>query len=149
MGEVRLTDIRAEPLSIDEVVDAVADLAAGGVTTFTGAVRAEADGRPVTGLRYEAHPDAAATLRRIATEVAATPGVRAVAATHRTGELTVGEVSVVVAASAGHRQEAFAAARTLIDRLKAEVPIWKQELFADGASHWVGTPGERTVSSPR
>ena len=70
--------------------------------------------------------------------VAAADGVVAVAAVHRLGDLTIGDVAVVVAVSAVHRGEAFAASRRLIDELKAEVPIWKHQRFADGSDEWVG-----------
>ena len=70
---------------------------------------------------------------RVATE----PGVIAVAAVHRVGELAVGDLAVVVAAAAGHRTEAFGASRRLIDELKAEVPLWKHEVFVDGETAWV------------
>jgi molybdopterin synthase catalytic subunit len=62
------------------------------------------------------------------------------AAVHRVGDLVVGDLAVVVAAGAAHRAEAFAAARQLIDDLKAEVPIWKHQRFADGTQEWVGAP---------
>jgi molybdopterin synthase catalytic subunit len=69
--------------------------------------------------------------------VAADSGVIAVAAVHRVGELAVGDTAVVVAAAAGHREDAFGAARRLIDELKADVPIWKHEVFVDGETAWV------------
>jgi molybdopterin synthase catalytic subunit len=98
------------------------------------------DGRAaeVTGLSYSAHPTAEAELRRVAEKVVADFPVRALAATHRVGELRVGEIAVVVAVSSPHRDEAFAAARRLIDDLKSEVPIWKHQTFVDGESEWVG-----------
>jgi molybdopterin synthase catalytic subunit len=64
--------------------------------------------------------------------------VRAIAAVHRVGDLAVGDLAVVVAAACPHRDEAFTACRTLIDDLKAEVPIWKHQVFADGGDEWVG-----------
>ncbi|HWH30082.1 MAG TPA: molybdenum cofactor biosynthesis protein MoaE [Mycobacteriales bacterium] len=131
--------MRAEPLDTREVLAAVEDDGAGGVVAFTGLVRDRDGGRPVTALEYEAHPDAERALRRVAEAVAADLPV-AVAALHRTGLLAVGDVAVVVAASAAHRGEAFDAARRLIDDLKREVPIWKRQVFADGAEEWVGTP---------
>jgi molybdopterin synthase catalytic subunit len=76
----------------------------------------------------------------VAEQVATDLPVCAVAAVHRTGELAVGDVAVVVAAAAAHRDEAFAAARRLIDDLKETVPIWKRQVFADGGEEWVGSP---------
>jgi molybdopterin synthase catalytic subunit len=135
---MRLYAIRSEPLSVDECIRAVTHPGAGGITTFVGTVRAENDGRSVTLLEYEAYATMAEKeLRRIAEALEGElPGVR-LAATHRIGALRVGEVAVVCAASAPHRAEAFAAARRFIDRIKAEVPIWKREHGPDGP-HWVG-----------
>jgi molybdopterin synthase catalytic subunit len=140
VGEVRLVDLRQEPLSVDEVLVAVRDPAAGGVVVFVGAVRDEDGGRSVATLDYTAHPTAVGVLARVADEVAALPGVVAVAAVHRDGHLDVGDVAVVVAVSAGHRGDAFVAARRLIDELKARTPIWKRQLFVDGSQEWVGSP---------
>ncbi len=90
-------------------------------------------------LSYSAHPSAGAELRRVAEKVAAGFGALAVAAVHRTGELAVGELAVVVAVSCAHRGEAFDACRALIDELKATVPIWKHQEFGDGESEWVNS----------
>jgi molybdopterin synthase catalytic subunit len=137
---VRLTGLRATPIDAAEVLAAVDDGGAGGVVSFTGLVRDHDGGRTVTSLEYVAHPDAEAGMRAVAEEVAKDLPVQAVAALHRTGVLAVGDVAVVVAASAAHRGEAFEAARRLIDDLKATVPIWKRQVFADGDEEWVGSP---------
>jgi len=139
-GLVRLAALRDEPLSVDEVVDAVRDPAAGGLVVFVGTVRDNDDGRAVDRLDYEAHPSAEQRLRDVAEAVAAKWPTVAVAATHRVGSLAIGDIAVVVAASCPHRGEAFEAARALIDELKATVPIWKHQLFSDGDEEWVGTP---------
>lgn len=138
---VRLVDIRETPLSVDEVFQAVQDPAAGGTALFVGTVR---DVDPtvdpeakVVRLDYSSHPSALDKLRDVAERVATEPGVIAVAAVHRVGELAVGDLAVVVAAAAGHRTEAFGASRRLIDELKAEVPLWKHEVFVDGETAWV------------
>ena len=138
---VRLIDIRETPLSVDEVVRAVADPAAGGTALFVGTVR---DVDPtvdpdalVARLDYSSHPTAMARLTDVAERIAADSDVIALAAVHRVGELAVGETAVIVAAAARHRDEAFAAARRLIDDLKAEVPIWKNEVFVGGETAWV------------
>lgn len=135
-----LVDIRSVPLSVDEVLAAVTDPTAGGVVSFTGLVRSSDGGRVVTALEYSAHPSALARMTEVVAGVGSAPGVVAVAALHRVGPLVVGDLAVVVAASAGHRDEAFVACRRLIDEIKAEVPIWKHQLFADGTQEWVGTP---------
>lgn len=137
---IRLAAIRNTPLSVEEVLAAVEDPAAGGVVSFTGLVRSSDEGRRVTALEYSAHPAATEALLSVMDAVAADLPVVAVAAVHRVGMLAIGDVAVVVAASAAHRDEAFLAARRLIDDLKATVPIWKHQLFTDGTEEWVGTP---------
>ena len=133
------TDVRDVPLSVDEVVAAVQDRTAGGIALFLGAVRDHDHGRVVTSLDYSAHPTASELLQKVAEAVAADhPDVVALAAIHRVGELAIGDLAVVVGASAPHRAEAFAACRDFIDTLKEQVPIWKHEAFADGDSSWVG-----------
>ncbi|MEX2291537.1 MAG: molybdenum cofactor biosynthesis protein MoaE [Mycobacteriales bacterium] len=140
MHVIRLLALRETPLDVDEVLAAVEDPRAGGVVSFTGLVRDHDGGRGVRELEYTAHPDAGAALRRVAEAVAADLPVHGLAATHRTGLLRVGDVAVVVAASAAHRGQAFEAARRLIDDLKGSVPIWKRQVFDDGDEEWVGTP---------
>ena len=140
MDVVRLVALRDAPLDVAEVLAAVEDPAAGGVVSFTGLVRDHDGGRGVTDLEYQAHPGAEAALRAVADRIAAELPVHALAAVHRTGLLAVGDIAVVVAASASHRGQAFEAARRLIDDLKATVPIWKRQVFDDGAQEWVGTP---------
>ncbi|MEV4893780.1 molybdenum cofactor biosynthesis protein MoaE [Nonomuraea sp. NPDC050547] len=138
MDVIRLLDIRDTPLSVDEVYAAVGDHAAGGTTLFVGTVREQDQGKPVKRLSYSAHPSARAELRRVAEKVAADFPVTALAAVHRVGDLELGDIAVIVAAACPHRGEAFAASRRLIDDLKAEVPIWKHQLFGDGSAEWVG-----------
>lgn len=140
MDVLRLLALRDTPIAAEELLAAVADPGAGGVVSFTGLVRASDGGREVTQLEYSAHPSALAALRDVAAAVARDLPVCGLAAVHRTGLLEVGDVAVVVAASAPHRTEAFEAARRLIDDLKATVPVWKRQVFADGEQEWVGTP---------
>ncbi|MGW5046624.1 molybdenum cofactor biosynthesis protein MoaE [Streptomyces griseoluteus] len=135
---IRLLGLRDTPLSLDEVYGAVGDDAAGGTALFVGTVRAHDGGKSVASLEYSAHPSAEAELRRVAEEIAAEFPVRALAAVHRTGLLAIGDVAVITAVSCPHRAEAFAACRTLIDTLKHEVPVWKRQIFTDGATEWVG-----------
>jgi molybdopterin synthase catalytic subunit len=137
---LRLLALRDTPLDVAEVLAAVEDPAAGGVVSFTGLVRDHDGGRGVRELEYIAHPDAVHALRAVAEAVAAELPVHGLAAVHRTGLLAVGDVAVVVAASAAHRGQAFEAARRLIDDLKQQVPVWKRQVFTDGAQEWVGTP---------
>jgi molybdopterin synthase catalytic subunit len=137
---VRLLDIRDTALSVDEVLAAVADPRAGGIAVFIGAVRDHDDARPVAELGYTAHPSALAELRRVAEGVVAAYPVCGLAAVHRTGDLVVGDLAVVLAVSCPHRGEAFEAARRLIDDLKEQVPLWKHQRFLDGDAQWVGSP---------
>ena len=137
---VRLVEIRETPLEVSEVVAAVSDDAAGGLTLFVGAVRDEDGDRAVAHLDYTAHPTALDRLRDVVDAIVERHPVTAVAAVHRVGLLKIGDLAVVVAAAAPHRGVAFDAARDLIDDLKATVPIWKHQVFADGAEEWVGTP---------
>jgi len=137
---VRLVELRDTPLDVTQVLESVEDDASGGVTLFVGRVRDHDGGKGVVALDYTAHPTAEATLRAVCERVAERHPVHAIAAVHRVGELTIGDLAVVVAASAGHRGQAFDAARDLIDTLKAEVPIWKHQRFADGTDEWVGSP---------
>jgi len=136
---VRLVGVREDALSVDEVRAAVADPGAGGIVLFAGAVRDEDNDQRVTGLSYTAHPSAEAELKRVAEQVAEKFPVTAIAAVHRVGDLEIGDLAVVVAVSCPHRAEAFEACRALIDELKASVPIWKHQRFADGSSEWVGS----------
>jgi molybdopterin synthase catalytic subunit len=135
----RLTD---EPLSVAAAYDFVGDPGCGGIVVFAGTAREESEGREVTGLTYEAWTERAeAALDELARDVATRwPDVRGIWLEHRTGALSIGEPSVVVAVSAPHREAAFHAARYGIDTLKATVPIWKQEHWRDGGAHWPGSP---------
>ncbi|MCU1283195.1 MAG: molybdopterin converting factor, subunit 1 [bacterium] len=134
-GVFRVSD---EPLSLDEVVRAVTSDEHGGVVTFTGVVRRQSRGKTIVRLEYEAYrPMAERKLAEIGAQLAAEqPGVR-VAIVHRVGALAVGDVAVVIAASAPHRAAAFDACRAAIDRLKESVPIWKKEIAEDG-EEWIG-----------
>jgi molybdopterin synthase catalytic subunit len=134
-----MTELRAGPLSVDEVRAAVADPAAGGIAIFIGAVRDHDDGRGVTALSYSAHPSAAAELTKVAEKVAASHPILALAVAHRTGDLQIGDLAVVAAVAAKHRDAAFAACEQLINDLKATVPIWKHQFFTGGDSEWVNS----------
>jgi molybdopterin synthase catalytic subunit len=137
---VRLVDLRETPLDVAEVVAALDDQASGGLTLFIGRVRDHDHGLDVRGLEYSAHPTALDVLRRVCADVAEQYDVRAVAAVHRVGRLSIGDIAVIVATASAHRGMAFDASRALIDTLKSEVPIWKHQQFGDGTEEWVGTP---------
>lgn len=110
----------------------------GAVCLFVGVVRNESDGRVTVAIDYEAYgPMAESEMAHIAREVSdAWPGAR-LRVVHRVGRLAVGEASVAIVATAPHRDEAFAACRAAIDRIKKTVPIWKKEIRPDGMSEWV------------
>lgn len=135
---IRLIGVRDTPLSVDEAFAAVADPRAGGTAVFAGTVRDHDHARAVSALSYSAHPTVEQQLRAVMEKVAADHPVLGLAAVHRVGDLDIGDLAVVVAASGPHRAEAFTACRRLIDDLKANVPIWKHQTFADGGDEWVG-----------
>lgn len=126
--------VGTEPLSVDAVIQAVRDDAYGGVAVFIGTVRDRSRGKRVTHLEYEAYAEMAeGKMREIADRLEREHAPARVAMHHRIGDLGIGEIAVVVAAGAPHRDAAFAAARAGIEELKREVPIWKKEHTDDGA----------------
>ncbi|WP_132428532.1 molybdenum cofactor biosynthesis protein MoaE [Pseudonocardia endophytica] len=129
-----------EPLDVDEHARIVEHDAAGAVVTFAGVVRDHDGGRSVSGLEYSAHPTAATVVAEVAADVAArSPGVRAIAVSHRVGPLAIGEVALACAVAAEHRREAFTVCAELVDEVKARLPVWKHQRFADGSDEWVNS----------
>jgi molybdopterin synthase catalytic subunit len=138
-----------EPLDVAALIAAVADPDHGATTSFVGTTRREGGLREVAELRYEAYEELAmAEMAAVAAEAQARFGAR-VAVAHRVGVVRVGEASVAVTASAGHRGAAFAACRHVIDELKARVPIWKQTAFADGEANWIDGCAARQPAGAR
>ena len=140
----------ADPLPVDAATVWASIPAAGAVVVFLGIVRDHADGRAeVTGLTYEAYEsEATRVMGQIATAAFERwTDLGRVAILHRTGDLLVGEPSVVVVVSSPHRGEAFAAAEFCIDTLKETVPIWKQEHWAGGADWGLGAHAVRPVGT--
>jgi len=134
-GCFRLSDA---PLQLEEVVRAVDGEERGGLVTFTGTVRSQTRGRKVRELAYEAYPGMAErAMDAIGREIESRWPESRVAIVHRVGTLVPGEAAVVIAVSAPHRAAAFEGCRHAIERLKADVPIWKKERFEDG-EEWVG-----------
>lgn len=138
--DVVVADIRATPLSIDEVRSAVQDDRAGAIVLFVGAVRDRDHGKAVELVEYTCHPSARDAAQRLAERLAGHGQVLRLAVVHRVGRLAVGDLAVVAAVGAVHRAEAFEVCRSLIDELKATVPIWKHQVFTDGTEEWVGVP---------
>jgi molybdopterin converting factor subunit 1 len=136
-GEPAATDrlhvaVREEPLSLDALAGRVRDPRAGAVVTFSGVTR------EVDALVYEAYAEMALErMRAIVAEAIARHGLCASAAEHRVGRVPLSEPSVIVAASAPHRPEAFAGAREIIDRIKALAPLWKQEHPTGAPPAWI------------
>ena len=134
-GAFRVTD---EPLSLDAVVAEVADERAGAVATFTGTVRRQSRGREVTRLEYEAYAEMAEdVMAELAADLLERYELCAIAMHHRVGTLGIGEASIVIAVSAPHRQDALAACKDAIDRLKETAPLWKKEIYERG-EEWIG-----------
>jgi molybdopterin synthase catalytic subunit len=130
---VALVRVSSDPLSRERLRAAVSDPSAGAIVTFEGVTR------DVERLHYEAYNEMAhERIERILQDCVNAHALCAIAAEHRTGDVPLGEPSVLVAASAPHRAEAFSAARQAIDRIKAEAPIWKRELTADSERGWAG-----------
>jgi molybdopterin synthase catalytic subunit len=131
-----------ERLSVDDAFASVCRSDCGGTALFVGTTRSPSQGRVVEQLEYEAYEAAAVPAMRALAETALIAhGLGAVYVAHRVGVVPEAEPSVVVAAAAPHRAEAFAGARELIEELKRSVPIWKKERWADG-DRWVGIPEE-------
>ncbi|HTA17515.1 MAG TPA: molybdenum cofactor biosynthesis protein MoaE [bacterium] len=118
------------------------DPACGAVVVFVGRVRQEQQGRPVLRLDYEAHETLALKeLHSVARDARRRWSLGPLVLAHRVGRLDIGEVAVVAAVAGPHRDEAFAACRFLIDAVKARVPVWKHEFYADAGEAWIGAPG--------
>ncbi|MEM6254931.1 MAG: molybdenum cofactor biosynthesis protein MoaE [Cyanobacteria bacterium P01_D01_bin.156] len=127
------------PLVLEEVYRAADDGANGAIVVMSGMVRNNTEGKAVVALEYQAYePMAIAVFRQIGAEIRQQwPEVTHVVMHHRTGKLTVGEISVLVAVGCPHRSEAFAACKYAIDTLKHNAPIWKKEIWQDGSTSWV------------
>jgi len=135
---VVLAGVGESVLDVAEHERAVASAHAGAVVTFAGVVRDHDDGRSVAALTYEAQPDADRIIGEIAARVAARSGAVRVAVSHRVGDLAVGDVALVAAVSSAHRAQAFAVCGDLVEEVKAALPVWKRQVFADGTHEWVG-----------
>ena len=130
-----LYQITQAPISSDEVIGKLADPAVGAIATFVGVVRGVTGARETLYLEYEAYPEMAeAVLAQVGQEVQERwPEIRQVVVVHRTGRLEIGDTAIVIALSASHRRQVFDALHYAIDRIKTIVPIWKKEVWADGA----------------
>jgi molybdopterin synthase catalytic subunit len=146
--------LSTEPISVDRAIAAVESDTAGAVVSFSGVVRNHDGGKPVRRLSYSAHPTAHQVMADVVAALVAEqaddddagagggqrPPVRIWAA-HRIGMLEIGDPALVCAVSAAHRGQAFEVCSELVDRIKAQVPIWKEQFFTDGTVEWVGAGG--------
>ncbi len=134
-GSKRITRAPIHPI---KVMDLVKDNKAGAMALFIGTVREHGQMGKIVGMSYESYFDMAEDkLRRIERSATKKYEILKVKAIHRVGELSIGEISVIVAVSAPHRSEAFRACRYAIERIKKEVPIWKKEKMDGGIEVWV------------
>jgi molybdopterin synthase catalytic subunit len=135
-----LVSVSTEPLDVAAHEAAVARPEAGAQVVFSGVVRDHDHDRAVAELEYEAHPGAQQVLESIVAQFAAEPDVLAIAVSHRSGLLKIGDVAMVAAVSTAHRAAAFDVCARLVDEVKARVPIWKRQVFIDGTDEWVNCP---------
>src|SRR5215216_632260 len=141
-SKVRKVGISESTLNVEQAIRLVSSPTVGGIALFVGTVRNADHGADVVSLEYTQHPSALDVLTKCAEETARQHDVLAIAVEHRVGHLEVGDIAVVVAIGAVHRGEALAACAHLINTLKAEVPIWKEQHFTSGESEWVGLSSE-------
>ena len=156
--------LSAEPISVEQAIAAVESDTAGAVVSFSGVVRNHDGGKQVSRLSYSAHPTAHQVMTDVVAGLVAEHSVPAggptpdgsmddgaggevaegqhqpvrIWAAHRIGMLEIGDPALVCAVSAAHRGQAFEVCAELVDRIKAQVPIWKEQFFADGTVEWVG-----------
>lgn len=127
-----------DPLELVQAMAAVENERCGAVVSFAGVVRNHDGGKAVTALSYSAHPSAQQVLHQLAERAASKNPEVLIWVAHRVGDLTIGEAALVCVVAAAHRGQAFAVCSELVDAVKAEVPIWKEQHFADGSIEWVG-----------
>ena len=151
--EVVRAVLSADPISVDQAIAAVESDTAGAVVSFSGVVRNHDAGKPVERLSYSAHPTAHQVMADVVARLVAEQDASAdtggdavrqpvrIWAAHRIGMLEIGDPALVCAVSAAHRGQAFAVCSELVDRIKEQVPIWKEQFFSDGTVEWVGADG--------
>lgn len=134
-----MIDIIREPIDCEALLRTAGEPSCGAVLSFSGTVRDHHHGRAVVKLAYEAYPEMALKeMGRVAEEAQRRwPALKRVQIIHRFGEMPVGEASIFISVATPHRPEAFEALRFIIDTIKRDVPIWKKEFYADGASDWL------------
>lgn len=133
------TEVVASDIDLSQLVKAVESNQCGAVATFSGNVRSHDNGRDVASLSYEIHPTTAAILDRVVKEVCSRHEITNARVAHRHGDIPIGEAALVIAVSAPHRQAALATCSVLVDEIKAQIPIWKHQMFMDGTEEWVNS----------
>lgn len=143
-----LTRVTPDPLETGEAVAAVSSPAAGAIGIFLGVVRDNNLGRRVNYLEYDAYPSMAEkVMAEIGEEARSQFALEDVAILHRTGRLEIGEASLLVAVSTGHRAESFEAGHWIVNQVKKRVPVWKKEVWEDG-EEWIEGPESLGMQAP-
>ena len=131
-------EVSSDPIDTAALLAKVGSDEDGAALLFIGVVRDHAEGRKVTGMRYDVYAEMATeVLREIALEASIPLGTDRIAVAHRFGELKIGDISVGIAVSSPHRAEAYEASRFVIEEIKKRLPVWKKEHYVDGVSEWV------------
>jgi molybdopterin synthase catalytic subunit/molybdopterin converting factor small subunit len=151
LNKAVVTALTRSPIEAEKLIAAAKRSEDGAVVVFDGIVRNQTRGRKTLHLDYEAYEEMAAKqMQELAREAQTRFGVRHVTMIHRLGRLEVGETSVLIVVASAHRAQAFEACRWLIDTLKKTVPIWKKEIFVDGAEWAAGEPfPENLAAAPQ
>ena len=132
------TGITEDPLDAAALVNSARRDTCGAVASFIGVVRNHDGGESVDAIEYSSHPSSPQILREIVSERRDRPGVHCIVAWHRVGRLEIGDDAMVVAVAAEHRAQAFRAVETIVEDVKAKLPIWKKQELSDGSHNWSG-----------
>ena len=132
------TGITEDPLDAAALINSARRDTCGAVASFIGAVRNHDGGESVDAIEYSSHPSSPQILREIVSEMRDRPGVHCIVTWHRVGRLEIGDDAMVVAVAAEHRAQAFRAVETIVEDVKAKLPIWKKQELSDGSHNWSG-----------
>ncbi len=132
------TGITEDPLDAAALISSARRDTCGAVASFVGVVRNHDGGESVDAIEYSSHPSSPQILREIVSEMRDRPGVHCIVAWHRVGHLEIGDDAMVVAVAAEHRAQAFRAVETIVEDVKAKLPIWKKQELSDGSHNWSG-----------
>jgi molybdopterin synthase catalytic subunit len=133
------TAIRDLPINVEQMRASLSSPSIGAMVVFCGDVRDHDHGRTVLSMDYETHPTAEQILKDIGLEIASEFSVAAIAIEHRYGALQIGDTALAVVVACAHRENAFQACQTAVDRVKEKLPMWKHQYFADGTDEWVNS----------